>query len=161
MKHKQFYFIGLSALALVILFLPGHSASAVKLSSRVTTVKLAGVPTSRAVPPQSVPPQAVPAQAVPPQAVPPQVAPPSLAGVPAQAMPLLQANWDFPCSDIPNPRGRGLQPDEKLIRHDWLSGDVPVVTKDTTFVGGGRLFYTYSNDTEDLLKSEPYLELYK
>jgi hypothetical protein len=111
-KHKRFYFIGLSALALVMLFLPVRIVSAAKLSSRVTAVNLAGVP--------------------------------------RQAAPQLQTDWDFPCSDIPDLRGRGLQPNEQLIKHDWLSGDVPVVTKDTTFVGGGRLFYTYSNDTEDL-----------
>jgi len=146
-KYKRFYFIGLSALALVILFLPVHIASAAKLSSRVTTVKLADVPTQVAVPPSLA---AVPAQAPPAQAPPPAQAAVPLAAVPAQAAPLLEANWNFPCSDIPNPRGGGLLPDEKLIRHDWLSGDVPVVTKDTTFVGGGRLFYTYSNDTEDL-----------
>jgi hypothetical protein len=61
-----------------------------------------------------------------------------------------QTSWGFPCSDIPSPTGRGLQPDEKTISQDWLSGDVPVVTQNTSFSGGGRLFYTYSNDTEDL-----------
>ena len=61
-----------------------------------------------------------------------------------------QPDWAFPCSDIPSATGGGLRPDEKTISQDWLSGDVPVVTQNATFSGGGRLFYTYSNDTENL-----------
>src|SRR2546429_8628331 len=65
----------------------------------------------------------------------------------AESLP--QANWSFPCSDIPSPAG-GLQSSEEVISKDWLSGDVPIVTQDTAFSGGGRLFYTYIDDTEDL-----------
>lgn len=62
---------------------------------------------------------------------------------------LVQSNWSFPCSDIQSRTGR-LQPNESIIRQDWLSGDVPVVTQNVTIQGGGRLFYTYSTDTNGL-----------
>ncbi|HEX3642011.1 MAG TPA: chitinase, partial [Ktedonobacteraceae bacterium] len=58
--------------------------------------------------------------------------------------------WEFPCSDLPDGNGKGLKPDENVIKQDWLSGDAPVVTQDTTIPPGGRIFYTYSSDTEDL-----------
>jgi hypothetical protein len=58
-------------------------------------------------------------------------------------------NWSFPCSDIAGPTGQ-LVPNESAISQDWLSGDVPIVTKNATIYGGGRLFYTYSTDTNQL-----------
>jgi hypothetical protein len=54
-------------------------------------------------------------------------------------------NWGFPCSDV-----GGSRPNEGVISQDWLSGNNPFVTKDTNINGAGRIFYTYSNDTEDL-----------
>ncbi|HWS83653.1 MAG TPA: chitinase, partial [Ktedonobacteraceae bacterium] len=90
------------------------------------------------------------AQAAPPPPEGPQPpgGPPPPGG--SQPTPSPQPDWVFPCSDIPSATGGGSRPDEKTINQDWLSGDVPVATQNTTFSGGGRLFYTYSNDTEDL-----------
>jgi len=62
---------------------------------------------------------------------------------------LSQADWSFPCSDVPSPTG-GLQPSEQIISQDWLSGDVPSLSQDKTISGVGHLFYTYNNDTQDL-----------
>jgi hypothetical protein len=97
------------------------------------------------------PTNAAPANTAPTNAAPANAAPAN--GAPTNAAPAngapIQANWSFPCSDIPGPTGL-LQPNESSIIQDWLSGDVPVVTKNTTIRGGGRLFYTYSTDTNDL-----------
>src|SRR5207248_2855421 len=38
----------------------------------------------------------------------------------------VQHSLSFPCSDRPGPRGR-MQPNENIIRLDWLSGDIPTV----------------------------------
>jgi len=44
-----------------------------------------------------------------------------------------------------------LEPSEKVISQDWLSGDVPIVmVAKISIKGQARLIYTYTNDTEDL-----------
>jgi hypothetical protein len=82
----------------------------------------------------------------PPANTPPANTPPANAP-PANTPP--QASWTFPCSDIQSPTSNS-RPNEQIISLDWLSGDVPIVTSEQTFHGGGRLFYTYSTDTDQL-----------
>ena len=76
--------------------------------------------------------------------------PPPALGPPPPALGPPPPSWAFPCSDVPGPTGR-LQPSEKAISQDWLSGDVPVVRAEKAHINGqGRLAYTYTNDTEGL-----------
>jgi hypothetical protein len=120
-KHKRFYFIGLGAFALLSLLLPASIASAAKPSSSIVPRQSAGQAGAFALPTNAPLTNALP----------------------------IQSNWSFPCSDIQSPTG-GLQLNESVINQDWLSGDVPVVTQNATIRGGGRLFYTYGTDTNEL-----------
>ena len=131
MKQKKWYLLGLCAFALVSLLLLASVALAAKLSSHVSAKHLV---TSKATSSSLVSPLAAPV--------------PALILAPARALALVP-DWSFPCSDVPAPGG-GLQPNERIISQDWLVGNDPYVSKDTYINGAGRLFYTYSNDTEDL-----------
>jgi hypothetical protein len=132
MKHKRWYLLGLCALAWIsLLLLSANVALAAKLSSHVRAKHLM---TYKAVSSSLVSPLSAPV--------------PALILAPARALARVP-NWGFPCSDVPI-RRRGLQPNERIISQDWLVGNNPVVTKDTSISGAGRIFYTYSNDTEDL-----------
>jgi hypothetical protein len=53
----------------------------------------------------------------------------------------------FPCSDRQDPNGR-LQPNENVIKLDWLSGDIPLpnVAPDAPH-NAGHFMYTYPTDT--------------
>jgi hypothetical protein len=55
----------------------------------------------------------------------------------------------FPCSDILNLRTGKMQPNENIIRQDWLSGDAPVATLAgvSYFAAGGQMVYTWVNET--------------
>jgi hypothetical protein len=124
MKQKRWYLLGLCALTLMSLLLPASTALAAKLSLHVrakhlVTYRALGTPLSAPVP--------------------------ALILAPARALARVP-NWSFPCSDVPSPKG-GLRPNEGIISNDWLSGNDPVVTKDTNIKGAGRLFYTYDDDT--------------
>jgi hypothetical protein len=110
------------------------------------TLMLANAAPTNAAPTNAAPTNAAPTNAAPTNAAPTNAAPTNAA--PTNAAPT-QPNWSFPCSDIQAPTGL-LQPNERIISGDWLSGDVPVVTQDVTIRGGGRLFYTYSTDTNEL-----------
>jgi hypothetical protein len=54
----------------------------------------------------------------------------------------------FPCSDQLNDQNGELRPNEKIIKGDWLVGDVPIATVGGTYVAlGGHLVYTWSSET--------------
>src|SRR5260370_30656084 len=49
-------------------------------------------------------------------------------GPPQYTEACVQGGLFFPCSDVVNPRNGSIQPSEKVISQDWLSGDVPIST---------------------------------
>lgn len=55
-------------------------------------------------------------------------------------------NMSFPCSDRQGPNGH-LQPNENVIKLDWLSGDVPQNLGLNAPHSAGHFMYTYPGDT--------------
>ncbi|HEY4033269.1 MAG TPA: hypothetical protein VGL94_04820, partial [Ktedonobacteraceae bacterium] len=68
----------------------------------------------------------------------------------------------FPCSDQLNDQNGKVRPNEKIIKGDWLVGDVPIATVGGTYVAlGGHLVYTWSSETysaPEIVKLFGYME---
>lgn len=58
----------------------------------------------------------------------------------------VQNNLSFPCSDQQGPNGN-LQPNENVIKLDWLSGDIPMIQGPNAPHYAGHFMYTYPGDT--------------
>ncbi len=58
----------------------------------------------------------------------------------------VEQDLSFPCSDTPGPQGK-TQPNENILKLDWLSGDVPTVMGPNAPHHAGHFTYTYSEDT--------------
>ena len=75
----------------------------------------------------------------------------------------VQGGLFFTCSDVVNPQNGSIQPSEKVINQDWLSGDVPIATGfgHTYYSAAGHLIYTRVGETfesPEIRKLSGYME---